>query len=74
MRLAVAEPLLATVQLLQPRPDLVLPDQRTLFDLRDAGPLLLDLALDLGAQRSDLLARRDSGLPLDRLGLTVALP
>ncbi len=71
MHLAIAEPLLAPLELREPRVDLELLLEDALLDLRDLDAAVLHLALDLAAQRDRLLARVDLRLAPDRLGLAL---
>ena len=74
MDFAVAQPLLAPLELEQPRIDVELLLEDALLDLRDLDAAVLDLALDLAAERDGLLARLDLRLAPDRLGVPLVRP
>ena len=61
------------LELGEPRVDLELLLEHSLLDLGDLDPPILDLALDLAAERNRLLARIDLRLTPDRLGLALGV-
>ncbi len=73
MHLAVAEPLLAPLELGQRAVDVELLLEHALLDLRDLDAPVLHLALDLAPQRDRLLARFDLRLTANRLGLPLRI-
>ena len=71
--LAVAEPLLAPLELVELRVDLLFLLEHALLDLHDLVPAVLDLGLDLGPEDDRLLARVDLGLTANRVGLPLGV-
>ena len=73
MDLAVAEPLLAPLELVELRVDLLFLLEDALLDLHDLVPAVLDLGLDLGPEDDRLLARVDLGLTANRVRLPLSV-
>ena len=70
---AIAQPLLAPLELCEPRIDLEVLLEDALLDLRDLDAAVLNLALDLAAERDGLLAGLDLRLAPDRLGVPLCV-